>query len=545
MGFGILEDKHLAQVPGTALLSDLRNGPKVILDELTSKSLKHKTGKDSHIILIPQPSDDPLDPLNWPTWKRELCFWAIVFASGISGALTTMPSPALLALSIEFGISIDNMTSSFSSVLIGIGFSTLLQGSLAAKFGHRIVYLGSVLLMFLGAIGCAVSPNLMSIRASRVIQGFGAASFQSLPPSTIENLFFVHERGTRTIIWNFGMTAGFTLGPLLYGYVVQNLHWNMGFWFLAIAAGVAIFVVFFFVVETTYRNRTSVALPVKEIEDGSTSSVAVVLELQTPAPAKSYWGQLSIWNGTYTNENVFRIFFRPFPFILSPVVFYVFLVFGMQAVWMSFLPACSSTIFTLEYNFTPSEIGLTNVGSLVGIILGILTGPLTDWGVVSLAQRNKGVYEPEFRIIFDSVMLIGTSGYVGWAVGTSHNMPWIGAVACLMIVNYAILVSSGSAIVYLLDTHGRDAVHALALINFLKTAFIYGFSFIANGMVLDKGVKTVLLILGGCQTASWILSVPMYVFGKRARSFVSPSHPAVKFSLIEQNRLRDIQNCLL
>lgn len=44
-----------------------------------------------------------------------------------------------------------------------------------------------------------------------------------------------------------------------------------------------------------------------------------------------------------------------------------------------------------------------------------ITGPLTDWGTVWLAKRNKGVYEPEFRIFFISTMLFGVFGYVGWA----------------------------------------------------------------------------------------------------------------------------------
>ncbi|KAJ7598367.1 MFS general substrate transporter [Mycena floridula] len=521
MGFGILDDKQLNQPPGTALLSELQ---KELAVTDTGLGLKHKTGKHSHIILIPQPSDDPLDPLNWPTWKRELCFWTLVFAGSVSGAVITMPSPALHLLSIEFGISIDNSSSSFGGVvLIGMGCATLLQGPLAAKFGHRIVYLGSAFLMFIGAIWCALSPNLASIRASRVIQGIGAAAFQSLIPSTIEHIFFVHERGTRTIIMGFSLSLGFTLGPLLYGYVVQNLPWNMGFWFLAIAAGVATLLLFFFVTETTYRQRMAAAYVMQDEKRNSGSSSRLP-ELQSPVITKSYWSQLSIWNGTFTNTSFLWILCRPFPFIFSPVVLYVFIVFGLQTVWYTFLPICASTIFTLEYNFNPAQIGLTNLGAVIGIILAFVTSPLTDWGIVRLAQRNKGVYEPEFRILFITTMLIGTCGYAGWAVGTTHKMPWIGAVACLMTIDYGLLVSSSSSLVYIIDTHGQNAVHCLTLINFVKITLMYSFSFFANGLVLKKGVKDMLVILAICQTVCWVMSIPMYIYGKRARSFIA-RHP--------------------
>ena len=52
-----------------------------------------------------------------------------------------------------------------------------------------------------------------------------------------------------------------------------------------------------------------------------------------------------------------------------------------------------------------------------------------------MAQRNRGVYEPEFRLIFMLGLLVGVFGYVGWAVGHNHHMPWIGPVACIMYVH--------------------------------------------------------------------------------------------------------------
>jgi hypothetical protein len=34
---------------------------------------------------------------------------------------------------------------------------------------------------------------------------------------------------------------------------------------------------------------------------------------------------------------------------------------------------------------------------------------------VWMAKYNKGIYEPEFRIWFVSMMLFGVFGYAGWA----------------------------------------------------------------------------------------------------------------------------------
>ncbi|KAF9469578.1 MFS general substrate transporter [Collybia nuda] len=543
MGLGILEDKYLRDVPGTALLSDLGivRGHQVAIDG--ARTLKHGTGKDSHVILVPQPSDDPKDPLNWPRWKKEACFWTLAFAASLDGALSPMVGPGYVLLSDQFGVSVDDVASSFGAILLGLACFMLFQNTLAVKFGHRIVYLGSVTLMFISCIWCAASPTMASIRASRVFQGFGMSALQSLVASTIEQIYFVHERGSRSVIWSFSIMAGITLGPLLYSYVIQNLSWQMGFWFVTIPLGLSVLSVFFLVPETTYdrgnvneskdlKARSSAderpSPTEKQSVDKNTSDSDIDAQPAmrfTDRP--SYITQLKIWNGTYSNVSVFKIFIRPFPFLLSPVTWFIFLVHGMQTVWLSLMPICSSTIFTVEYNFTASQIGLTNLGGIVGIIIAMcVSGPLTDWGTVWLAKRNKGVYEPEFRIFFISTMLFGVFGYAGWAVGTTHNMPWIGAVACIMIANFSMVVSGAAAVTYLLDTHGADALHVLALSNFSKNIVLYSFTFFANGMVLHRGVKVSLLILASCQAFCWLASFPMYIYGKRIRSFIF-RHPSI------------------
>jgi len=58
MGFlGVLEDKHLRHVPATVVLAEEEHQR----TEATA-GLKHGTGKDANIILIPQPYGTLLDP---------------------------------------------------------------------------------------------------------------------------------------------------------------------------------------------------------------------------------------------------------------------------------------------------------------------------------------------------------------------------------------------------------------------------------------------------------------------------------------------------
>lgn len=79
MGLGVLEDRKLAHVPGrqrgfigTTRFINGRLGTAYVLDDERRKaaehltidpSLKYDTSGKTPIILVPQPSDDPNDPL--------------------------------------------------------------------------------------------------------------------------------------------------------------------------------------------------------------------------------------------------------------------------------------------------------------------------------------------------------------------------------------------------------------------------------------------------------------------------------------------------
>jgi hypothetical protein len=60
MGFGVREPTSGEHVPGTSLLYGAETDSENHLNQIR---LKHSKGKDSNVILVPQPSDSPNDPL--------------------------------------------------------------------------------------------------------------------------------------------------------------------------------------------------------------------------------------------------------------------------------------------------------------------------------------------------------------------------------------------------------------------------------------------------------------------------------------------------
>ncbi|KIW95661.1 uncharacterized protein Z519_04246 [Cladophialophora bantiana CBS 173.52] len=90
------------------IVIDQGNGA-VLLDISQGKS-EHgaanlKLGKDGHTVLIPQPSDDPNDPLNWSDPKKHLILVTIAVAAFQSDFQTALGVPGLIAQGIEWNLS--------------------------------------------------------------------------------------------------------------------------------------------------------------------------------------------------------------------------------------------------------------------------------------------------------------------------------------------------------------------------------------------------------------------------------------------------------
>jgi hypothetical protein len=76
----------LIHVPGTFLLNE-----SVAHDGAITSGLKHGTGDSAYIVLAPQPSNDPNDPLNWTTWMKDINL-GILALGAILNAATIVPS---------------------------------------------------------------------------------------------------------------------------------------------------------------------------------------------------------------------------------------------------------------------------------------------------------------------------------------------------------------------------------------------------------------------------------------------------------------------
>lgn len=81
-----------------------------MLTAIVTHRLNLRNKKNSEIVLVPQPSNDVNDPLNWPTWKKALAFTTIMSFAAIAGWIITAAGNAIVLLTKEFHTDL-NVTS--------------------------------------------------------------------------------------------------------------------------------------------------------------------------------------------------------------------------------------------------------------------------------------------------------------------------------------------------------------------------------------------------------------------------------------------------
>lgn len=103
---------------------------------------------------------------------------------------------------------------------------------------------------------------------------------------------------------------------------------------------------------------------------------------------------------TPTRESLLKMSYRPLFTMMIPQVLFTATVFGSGLSLTRVVSSMKSIVFAEEpYYFTPQQLGLLNLGPLIGSLAGAFYGGwLNDKSIVWFARRNSGLFEPEMRL---------------------------------------------------------------------------------------------------------------------------------------------------
>ncbi|KAK1240395.1 hypothetical protein MKX07_004423 [Trichoderma sp. CBMAI-0711] len=399
----------MVEVTRERTLQDIENelditiypGTEVMVDVGTHHFIKSGSGDGEARVLVPQPSDDPLDPLNWTYFWKLTTIICASFVS-ISQNLGPLANAPLFGLYVEeWNISLADAVQTTAVTILILGFSNLVWIPISTCFGRR--------------------PALI---------------FSTL------------------------------IGPVIAGSMAERFGWRSFWWFntglliLTLVLNIALLPETRFARKTQPRP-TSASSPSVEEPETKSSSVVDHSENASQQPQDPWLSrghpsvkQFRPW-GSYQGS-LLQELWLPWYLHAFPIVEFAAFVVSFSASGFLVANLTQQQYFGAPpYNFTTQEVGFTNFAIFAGSMIGLLTsGPLSDWVANYFTKRNRGIREPEMRLItmlpYTLAMIIGL---VVVAVGYTRLWPW----KVIVIIGYTLLGMQVTSLPSIASTYAVDS----------------------------------------------------------------------------------------
>ena len=469
-------------VPGTVQL----------IDAAGALHAAHGSGH-KEIVLVPQPSDSPNDPLRWSKTRKVIAITTAMVWCFFIGAIISGLSPAYNLIEEETGISVADLSTGNGLLYLFMGWGAVVTQRIALDYGRRVTLVASAILVTAMTIWTAFVKSKGEFFANRVLLGTFTSPQETLMELIIGDLYFTHERGAYLALYAWSLFAGAFLSPVAAGYVADSLGWRWIQYILTII-GFGLTLVTFFCFEETMFYRTpemtsgaEVEAPVldaqkdrlsrdadeKGLQRGHASKPSSVSEqestpsiravtLDTGETSKTYAEKLKLWGYRHPDQPIsFKAIVLPFKLLLMfPPVFVSGLLVGGILSWYNVLSGSLALVLgNSPYNFSANTVGLTYLASLVGVTIGcLITGWPSDKLAVFLARRNGGVMEPEQRLwICSLALLIHPAGCLLYGVGASYSIHWFAVVFGQGLLCVTLPMGSTLAYTYVMDSYSEMA----------------------------------------------------------------------------------------
>jgi hypothetical protein len=243
-----------------------------------------------------------------------------------------------------------------------------------------------------------------------------------------------------------------------------------------------------------------------------------------PPDAKYTWRQQQkVFRGRITKRSLLQAIVQPFPLLLFPSVVFSTIVHGAFMSWLIMSGLLKFQVMAYPpYNLKPDMLAYINLpGSVVNLFTAIFSGLFSDWLIKFMSRRNKGVYEPEFRLllmlpaaIFSTMafLLLGRAYEYKWSVGK--------IIACGLCFHISVPFATNASMTYIYDTQRTTTTEAVVASSLVKSVFAYFVTTYVPTWFAKVGplrAFNTLAVLNICFAA---LTIPMYIFGKKLRGAV-------------------------
>lgn len=531
-------------VPGTSKIFDNQDSSSI---ETTRPLKKNKNG----IVLLPQPTDNPNDPLNWSILRKSWHFILLSFITALTAAVSNDAGAAQDSLNQAYGISYDSMNTGAGVLFLFIGWSCIVFAPASSLYGRRITYIICLLSGCLGSVWFAVSKRTSDTIWSQAFVGLSEACAEAQVQQSLSDIFFQHQLGSVLTVYILATSVGSFLGPLIAHLIsaAQGFRW-VGWWG-AIIMGLTLVVTILCCEETVFdRSKYSVVFE-------ATKSIEYDKDKDTKQETKDEVKEDSKYReNTNNNETTFaedseaqqekltpfikrislitpspyligfgfkqyvRRFFIYFKVFTFPAVWLSGILWGLQDAYMTFFLTTQDTFFyDAPWNYSETGVAIMNVATLIGAVIGcIMSGVLSDYHVLWLAKRNNGIMEPEYRLwLLFITLFISPIGLIMFGVGAANNWPWQAIYVGLGFIGFGWGSIGDTAMSYLMDAYPAIVIQGMVCVSIINNTLACVFTFVCSLWLDHSGTANTYIVLAVIDFISIAFIIPTLYYGKTWR----------------------------
>ena len=183
-------------------------------------------------------STSPLAPPPLTGGALALGSIALSLATFMNVLDTSIANVSIPAISGDLAVSPDQGTWVITSFAVANAISLPLTGWLTRRYGQVRLFTMAILLFVIASFLCALAPTLGWLIVFRVLQGAVAGPMIPLSQSLLLASYPKEKAGSALAIWAMTTLVAPVVGPLLGGWITDNISWPWIF-YINIPVGLA------------------------------------------------------------------------------------------------------------------------------------------------------------------------------------------------------------------------------------------------------------------------------------------------------------------